>query len=122
MSKLQDIKMAKRPLASEPSVNTGLSVTIAAGVLYLLNHFFPNFMNENVETAVYAIVAIAIPIVTALLIRRKVWSPQSVAEVIKEAVTAAEDTIKQRERDKLQLLTKLTDRQIKVEGKHQLPE
>ena len=64
----------------EPAVRTGLSTTAVAAIIAGILYFWPNLPNE-VVTGIVAVIGILLPIITAFLIRRKVWSPASVMKV-----------------------------------------
>jgi len=84
----------------EPAIKTGIAVAALAGAFVsVLNVFFPKLMTEEAKTALFQVLLILIPFVTAFLIRRKVWSPASVDEIIEEAVTT-EKEFKQQRKDR----------------------
>lgn len=93
MSKLELFKSKQNTLTKtnkkEPALNTGLNVTAITGILYIVTWIFPDLLPEKVQQAIIVIGALLLPFITALLVRRKVWSPESVQEVLEEGVSAA---------------------------------
>jgi hypothetical protein len=80
------------PVASkQPALKIGAGVTTVAGIFSLVMVIWPNLLNDNQELLVYTIIAILAPIVTALITRNFVWSPYSVAELLKEVRKRAEE-------------------------------
>src|SRR4051812_44101777 len=71
---------------TEPALFTGGFTTVVPAVLVLIKLIWPNLVSEDMATAIIGLVAVFLPIVTAFLIRRKVWSPASVVKVVGEAV------------------------------------
>lgn len=75
----------------EPAINTGLiassSVALIGGVVRI---FAPNLLSQDMWELIFYIVALIIPIVTAVRIRGKVWSPASVKEVLDISIAEAE--------------------------------
>ena len=73
---------APKPLTSEPAVTTGASVAaVVVAVLGLLTAFGVDLTPDQ-SAAILAVVAVVAPIVTAFLIRRQVWSPAGLAQVM----------------------------------------
>jgi len=87
-SKLEQfVASDKKP--KEPAANIGTTVGFLTAVFVLVNNFWPNIIKDNVQEAIISIAAILLPFITSLLIRRKVWSPASVEDLLEEAVTEA---------------------------------
>jgi hypothetical protein len=79
----------KKLEASEPALNTGTNVTTVAAVVAMIagiiNHFYPHLISESVIATVITIAMFVLPLITGWLIRRKVWSPDSVQKAVKAA-------------------------------------
>lgn len=80
--------------STEPARNVGITVTSVAGILSLITVLFPNLLSDRVQVLIYVIASFALPLITAFLIRGKVWSPASVVEVVDEAVDGALEAAK----------------------------
>jgi hypothetical protein len=74
---------------AEPALNIGVSMPPILGVILTLLYLVPErYLTDETASTIFAVLAVIIPVVTAYLIRRKVWSPQSVARVIADAEEA----------------------------------
>lgn len=74
--------------SKEPARTTAGKVTAIVVILSSLDFIFPNLIPENWQVTIFALASLLIPLITGLLIRRKVWSPASVLEATEEAVDA----------------------------------
>lgn len=90
-SKLETFVSSNRK-SKEPALALGAVTTfVAAFIIICLKLFFPDVVSDEIESSIYGFVGLLFPIITAFLIRRKVWSPASVEDVIEKAVTSAKD-------------------------------
>lgn len=97
----------------EPAVATGSSVMTVAGALSLVLFFFPELLNERQQTVVLVLSAFLLPIITALLTRRYVWSPASVQRLIDNAVAGARrEVTKALEREQFKEMNRGTDKEL----------
>ncbi len=81
-------EFSKKPLSKtvEPALDIGSKISPILGTIITLLYLVPDhYINDGTVAYIFSIVAVLIPLVTAYLIRRKVWSPHSVARVIAEA-------------------------------------
>ena len=83
------VLLGKTDPPTNPAVNMGVWTTAILGLASIPTIFFPNLISPNIQNAIYVGLAFALPIITALLIRGKVWSPASVKQVIEEATEEA---------------------------------
>lgn len=74
---------------TEPALKVGAITSVASGILSLVLLFAPNLLNETQLTVIGIISAFALPIITALFTRGRVWSPASVLEVVNISVQDA---------------------------------
>lgn len=72
--------------SAEPAIKIGTAATTVAGVLSLIAYFSPNLLTPRQTDLILVISAVALPLITAFFIRKRVWSPASVIEVVQEAV------------------------------------
>lgn len=79
---------------TEPAYGVGAYFAAIPIILGFVKTLWPNILPANTWDIVFYLVALFIPILTALSIRGKVWSPASVSKVLKEAIEAAESTRK----------------------------
>jgi hypothetical protein len=79
---------------TEPARRTGLVLTAGISILGAIPFFFPNLMSDNAWALIYYFIAFLAPVITAVRIRGKVWSPASVSAVLREALDAAENVKK----------------------------
>lgn len=68
----------------EPSITIGVISTVVASALTMAVSFGAPISQEQ-QTAILGFVAAVGPLVTALLIRRQVYSPQSVRRMVSDA-------------------------------------
>lgn len=87
--KLHSVQTMDNP-SKQPAIWTGVSVTAVAALFSMLNLALPNLMSDQAEQNTLVIAAFILPLITAFIARNFVWSPASVLEVVKEAVTEAE--------------------------------
>jgi hypothetical protein len=80
---------------SEPAVTVGTTTGTVAGLLAVVLYFFPDIPNGVIQ-ALLVLVAFALPIISALFTRGKVWSPASVQAVVDEAVNRALEAAKKK--------------------------
>ena len=94
--------IGKSDLPTNPALNTGLAATFVTSVFVLINTLWPNLMSDKLEGAILSVVVILAPIIVGWLIRFKVWSPESVRQVIMDAKRegAEEVTIRKADDDK----------------------
>jgi hypothetical protein len=89
MSDISDLKVAiksKSPSKrTEPAMVVGTNVTMAASLLALVVAIFPNLIPENAVAPLGMILVIILPMVTSFLIRRKVFSPATVLNIVHAA-------------------------------------
>jgi hypothetical protein len=78
----------------EPAVNTGAIFTSVVAIVGVVKLLWPTLVSEGIWDFIFYAIALLLPIITAIRIRGKVWSPSSVSEVLKEAIDAAEKTNK----------------------------
>jgi hypothetical protein len=76
--------------AKEPAIAAGTTVFTLTGLLSGITVLFPHLLTDRQTAAAFLIAALISPFVTALLTRRKVWSPASVLELVEEAIKEAE--------------------------------
>jgi hypothetical protein len=74
----------------EPAFNTGAVFASVAAITGIVRLIYPSLVSEEFWDIIFYLIALFIPIVTAIRIRGKVWSPSSVSEVLKEAIAEAE--------------------------------
>lgn len=88
--KVQDLlnSLDKEKYDQEPALRVGIVTGTVAGVLSLITYFFPSLPEKQLE-AIFAILIFALPIITAIFTRGKVWSPNSVQLVVTESVNNA---------------------------------
>lgn len=79
---------------TEPVLSTAMFTSVAPAIGVIVYTLFPNLVSANGWNIIFYLIALLIPIVTALLTRGKVWSPASVKEVLENAIEAAEATKK----------------------------
>lgn len=84
------IAKIKNPTSTEPAVNTGAFITALPAVFVILNLIFPHAVTAEWETTVYGLASILGPLITGIIVRRKVWSPASVHDLVKQAVIETE--------------------------------
>ncbi|MFY3742102.1 MAG: hypothetical protein HMLIMOIP_002566 [Candidatus Nitrosomirales archaeon] len=83
--------------AREPSVKAGISISTVIGLIAIVQYFFPD-IPESTLRYIIVVAAFLLPIISAFLIRRKVWSPASVQEAVDEAVKRATEEIRKQQR------------------------
>lgn len=88
-SKLEEFLNVKNKQDREPALRTGLSIGTVAGILSLVNFFFPELLNDRQNTLILVFAAFMLPLVTAIFTRGKVWSPDTVEQIIEEATEEA---------------------------------
>jgi hypothetical protein len=99
--------------STEPALKIGASTTAIVGGIYLiLDYFFPS-IPDNVLQGIMSIAAIVLPLVVAVVTRSKVWSPNSVQNVVDDSVDKALQTATMLNDNHLKLIT--TDEVKKVE-------
>lgn len=75
--------MPTTPIAkTEPVISSATIVTLASALVALLMAFWPDLLDEAQKTAVLGFVAVAAPIVLAILVRPKVTANSAVAEKV----------------------------------------
>jgi hypothetical protein len=79
--------------SKEPALSVGATGGTVAGTLALLLYLFPE-IPEGTLRLVFVISAFALPVVTAILTRGRVWSPASVVKLVDEAVAKATEVTK----------------------------
>lgn len=77
---------------TEPAVNTSFIVSAVPVAVTAVSLLFPNLLSADNWSLVIYVIALFAPIVTALMIRGKVWSPASVKTVLEAAIEEAEKT------------------------------
>lgn len=77
----------------EPALRRGSWTSFVVVMLSAVTVFFPHLLSQKTELAVYMIASFILPLITAYLIRRKVWSPASVQSYINNIMEAAEEII-----------------------------
>ena len=75
---------------TEPVISTALFTSVVPAIGLIVYTLFPNLVTEEGWNLIFYLIALFIPIVTALFTRGKVWSPASVKEVLNNAIEAAE--------------------------------
>ena len=80
MNKLQLINSSDP--STEPALKVGSIGTVATAVFILINAIWPNAIPDNVQTAITGLAVLLLPLIIAVIIRFKVWSPASVQEVL----------------------------------------
>lgn len=75
--------------SSEPAIATGVTTGTVAGLLGVILYFFPNALTGRQTDLILVVAAMLLPVITALLTRGKVWSFNSVKDVVEESVTRA---------------------------------
>lgn len=75
--------------SKEPALVVGSSTATVAGLLSLIVYLAPDLLTQKQIVGIAVAVAFVLPIVTAVLTRRKVWSPDSVQKLVEEAVESA---------------------------------
>lgn len=86
---LKEVDRLQSPAAipsAEPALKVGTAATSVAGILGLIAYFSPNLLTPRQTDLILVISAFVLPIVTAFFIRKRVWSPASVVEVVEEAI------------------------------------
>ncbi len=73
----------------EPALKVGATTSTVAGILSLVALVIPGFISDKQSTIILIISAFALPLITAIFTRGKVWSPASVQELIDHAVADA---------------------------------
>lgn len=77
---------------TEPALSTGSITATFSGITALVLYFAPGLSGSKYLPAIAIVGAFAIPIIQAVLTRKRVWSPASVKEVVDIAVADALDT------------------------------
>lgn len=80
---VEDFNYIPHNAPTEPALATGGAALISTSVLYIAHYFFPN-VPDNVWNATFTIIAVVGPILVSLIIRQKVWSPDSVKRLANE--------------------------------------
>lgn len=89
MRKDAQVLLGKADLPTEPARNTGGLVSLVIILMSTITILFPNFLSNKTQLIIYMIASFILPLVTAFLIRKKVWSPASVQQVIEEVTAEA---------------------------------
>jgi hypothetical protein len=79
--------------SKEPAVATGTIVGTLTAVVFLVLQLFPELRDNSAVFKGFVIACFLLPIITGFLIRRKVWSPKSVQEIVEEVEKATWDSI-----------------------------
>ncbi len=93
VSKLEVFQVSEDKTSKEPALATGITTGSVAGILSIIGYLFPDVMSERTFVIVLIVGVFLSPIISAIIIRGKVWSPASVAELFKEATKAAEQAV-----------------------------
>jgi hypothetical protein len=81
------------PPAKEPALSTASVITIVMSIIVAGTQLiFHKQIPDDIQTFIYGALALVLPMITAFLIRRKVWSPASVVKVVDESVKTALET------------------------------
>lgn len=88
-SKLLLVELDETKPEKEPALKVGTATGTVAGLISLVLYFAPNLLSESQMATLAIIGAFAIPVVTALFARGRVWSVASVKAVVEEAVAEA---------------------------------
>lgn len=78
---------------TEPALKQGSWTSVTVLVLSAITVFFPHLFSQKIELMIYMIASFILPLITAYLIRSKVWSPASVQSYINDIMDAAEEII-----------------------------
>lgn len=73
---------------TNPALMVGTSTTILITAVYMIFSYFIPGVPEEVIDAVATVAVFIVPIVVSWIIRGKVWSPNSVQEIVREAIAA----------------------------------
>lgn len=98
--------------STEPAVKTGAITTGLGAVFVLVNAFWPHLLSTEKQNAILGVAVIFLPILLSLIIRAKVWSPFSVANVVSQARADSDAQVVELKR-KLELQRKLNVEQSK---------
>lgn len=79
--------------SKEPALKVGTYATGVAAVVVLLKVFFPNLLSDEQWTAISTFALIALPFISAIIIRMKVWSPNSVIKVLDQVESDAKESL-----------------------------
>ncbi len=71
--------------SKEPALAVASTVTVITSATYLILRFFPQ-LDEELVSSIFSVLALLIPLITALFTRRLVWSPASVQEIVDEVI------------------------------------
>jgi hypothetical protein len=71
---------------TEPAITVGTMTGTVAGLLTLIAFLFPHLMSPHTTQVLFVVATFALPIITAIFTRGRVWSPASVKEIIDEAL------------------------------------
>lgn len=106
------IDMPKIPnsYSAEPALKVGTWTTLLTAIFFIVNSIFPNLLTTEVQTAIIAIATILIPIIMSIIIRNKVWSPNSVQEILNSSIEKAAQEAKEKERMRIDNLNTLKTR------------
>jgi mannitol-specific phosphotransferase system IIBC component len=77
--------------ATEPARNTGAVVGALAAVYVIVNTIWPGLLSENVQSAISEFALIVAPLITAWVIREKVFAPASVGKLQQRIEVLEED-------------------------------
>lgn len=117
MNKLQLLRSdPESKTIREPALAVGTTASAALAVLEAINAIFPHLLNDTAQTILYYALLVLIPVVTAWLIRNKVWAPASVVEVVNQATKEARERA-----DELQLKLE-TQRNLTTELYKEVPD
>jgi hypothetical protein len=75
--------------SKEPALVVGSSTATVAGLISLIVFFAPDLLTQQQIVGISVAAAFVLPIITAVLTRRKVWSPDSVQKLVEEAIDSA---------------------------------
>jgi hypothetical protein len=90
---VKQLPSADTNLPAEPALAMGISVTsIVSCIVLIVSLFFHKQIPDDIQTLIYAVLTLLLPMITAWLIRRKVWSPASVVKVVDKSVEMALQT------------------------------
>lgn len=79
--------------SGEPSVATGSIVGSLTAAAFLVLQIFPELRGNDVVFKVFVCTCFFLPLITGILIRRKVWSPKSVQELVDAVEESAKASV-----------------------------
>lgn len=108
MTALTTFKATDNKTDKEPALKVGTSVGAVAGILSIIAFLWPDLLSNHATSTILIISTFALPLITAVLTRRKTWSVASVTELVEEAVVQAEIAMKDETMGKIRSQYRLT--------------